>query len=142
VPAVNPQRLAPKRLDRGVSLIEVLVVIVLIAFGLIGVVGLQARAVQNSVSTEDTVRASLLADEIISLIYMRGSDPLSITAADVTAWQGRLDDLQDRGLPQGEGDFEVANPSPGTFLVTVRVRWTPTSSTTGQRRYETQVTFP
>ena len=35
--------------QRGVSMIEVLVVIVLFSFGLIGMVGLQAKAVQVSV---------------------------------------------------------------------------------------------
>lgn len=101
---------------RGISMIEVLVVLVLFSFGLIGVVGLQAKAVQNSVSAEDSNRAAMLANEIASAMWTNQS--VIITPAALTAWNTAVADPTGRGLPNGQGTVTVAGN-----LATITVTW-------------------
>ncbi len=122
--------------NRGVSMIEVLVVIVLFSFGLIGMVGLQARAVQFSVSAEDSSRAALLANEIVSAMW--GTNSITLTAGEITAWNTRVGDSANRGLPNGVGTVVVA----GT-VATVTITWrAPHEPTTTVHSYVTQVQIP
>ena len=48
----------------GVALIEVLISILLFSLGILGLIGLQARAISFSVDAEDRNRAALFANEI------------------------------------------------------------------------------
>ena len=106
----------PWRRRRGISLIEVLVVLVLLSFGLIGVVGLQARAVQFSVSAEDSNRAAMLANEMASAMWTNQS--VILPPATVTAWNAAVGDPTGRGLPNGAGTVTVdAN------VATITVTW-------------------
>ena len=112
----RPAHKAQRARNRGVSMIEVLVVIVLFSFGLIGMVGLQARAVQFSVSAEDSSRAALLANEVVSAMWINNS--LTLAPADIAAWNTRVGDPTDRGLPNGAGTVVVAGN-----VATVTVTW-------------------
>lgn len=78
----------------GVALLEVLVSLLLFSFGLLGMAGLMTRAVTVSVDAEDRNRAALLANEIASTMWLKGS-----IAVDTTAWQARVSDLAGGGLP-------------------------------------------
>ncbi len=78
----------------GFALIEVLVSLLLFSFGLLGMAGLLARAVTVSVDAEDRNRAALLANEIASTMWLKNS-----IAVDTTAWQTRVSDLSNGGLP-------------------------------------------
>ena len=89
------------RPSRGLSLIEVLVAIVLISFGILGLVSLQARAVQFSVSAEDSQRAALLAGEMRHTMW--GANTVTLPAAAVAAWQARVADPAVAGLPNATG---------------------------------------
>ena len=102
--------------QRGVSMIEVLVVIVLFSFGLIGMVGLQAKAVQASVSAEDSTRAALLANEMASAMWAANS--VTLPSADLTAWDARVADAASRGLPNGAGAVTVTGG-----VATITVTW-------------------
>ena len=57
----NPMAHPPVR-PRGVTLIESLVALLVLSFGVMGVVALQGRALQYAVDAEDRNRAALLAD--------------------------------------------------------------------------------
>ena len=59
----------------GVSLIEVLVSILIFSFGIVGLIGLQARALQYSTSAEDTTRAALLASDLSTAIVVGQPSP-------------------------------------------------------------------
>jgi type IV pilus assembly protein PilV len=130
----------PRRLrrlaQRGVSMIEVLVVLVLFSFGLIGMVGLQAKAVQYSVSAEDSSRAALLANEIVSAMW--GANTINLPAATVAAWNAQVADATTRGLPNGTGTV-VVNGNVATVTVTWRA---PHEPTTAAHSYVTQVQLP
>ena len=121
---------------RGVSLIEVLVVIVLFSFGLIGMVGLQAKAVQNSVSAEDSARAALLANEIVSTMWANSTVSLSTTV--VSDWNTRVADTSAYGVPNGAGTVTVT-----AGVATVAVTWRAPHEPSGTvHTYTTQVQMP
>ena len=121
---------------RGISMIEVLVVIVLFAFGLIGMVGLQTKAVQGSVSAEDSARAALLANEVASAMW--GANTITLSASDITAWNTRVADAAERGLPNGQGTVVVAGN-----VATVSVTWRAPHEPAGTvHNYTTQVQIP
>ena len=124
------------RQARGMSLIEVLVVIVLFSFGLIGMVGLQAKAVQNSVSAEDSARAALLANDIVSTMWTNGT--VSLPTTTVSDWNTRVGDTTARGLPNGAGTVTVT-AGVATVTVTWRAPYEPSGTT---HTYTTQVQMP
>ena len=114
-------------------MIEVLVVIVLFSFGLIGMVGLQAKAVQVSVSAEDSSRAALRANEIASAMW--AAKTVSLPSADLTAWNLRVADAASHGLPNGAGVVTVSG-SVATITVTWRAPHEPAAAV---HNYTTQV---
>ena len=131
-----PARQARRARHRGVSMIEVLVVIVLFSFGLIGMVGLQARAVQFSVSAEDSSRAALLANEVVSAMW--GANSVTLTTGEIAAWNARVADAANRGRPNGAGTVSVAGN-----VATVTVTWRAPHEPSGtSHSYVTQVQIP
>jgi type IV pilus assembly protein PilV len=130
-------KIAPRcRAARGISLIEVLVVLVLFSFGLIGMVGLQARALQTSVGAEDSARAALLANDMASRMW--GARSVTLDAAVVEVWNDRVADQSQGGLPNGEGTVTVAGN-----VATIRVTWrAPHEPSTAGHVYQTQVQMP
>lgn len=126
-----------QRPRRGVSMLEVLVSTVLVSVGLIGVVALQARAVQISVSAEDQLRASMLANEITTQMWTSRS--VNLPAATTTAWAARVADTTGAGLPNGVGTVAVAG---NTARVTVAWRPVNAPATAASNRFVTDVTLP
>lgn len=55
--------------NRGVSLIEVLVAVLLVSLGVLGVIGLQSRSVGVLSDTRYRVEAAGLADELIARVW-------------------------------------------------------------------------
>lgn len=102
----------------GFSLIEVMVSIVILSLGIIGLVGLQARAMQYSASAEDTNRAALLANEIAAQMWLAGN--ISITPAMKAAWQAKVQDPSTGGLPNGSGDITITGQ-----VATIKITWQP-----------------
>ena len=137
-PINNRRRLA------GVSLIEVLVSILIFSFGIVGLIGLQARALQYSTSAEDTARAALLANELSTAIIVSQPNPraaaIVVPAAALAAWQLRVADTTNGGLPNGLGTVTALTPN----TADIKVEWTPPSAPAGAtpNKYVTQVTVP
>jgi type IV pilus assembly protein PilV len=119
----------------GFSLIEVMVTIVILAFGLLGVAGLLVGGVSNAASSEAMAKANQLASDMADrmranplVAISSGSEyittyadsspstPTSVAKKDVKAW---LDALSTQ-LPGGDGKIEVDNP---TRKVTISVHW-------------------
>ena len=117
-------------------MIEVLIVLVLFSFGLLGMVGLQARATQSSVSAEDNNRAALLASELAAQMW--ASNTVSLPAAAVTAWNTRVADATDVGLPNGVGTVALTGN-----VARITITWRPPHLNAGDtRRYVTEVLIP
>jgi len=130
--------------QRGVVLIEVMVAILIFTFGILGTVALLARATQFSSNAEDRNRAALIANEMVSIMWTRGTtDPAALPVAQ---WQARiplvvtatgLTNTAASGLPNGAGD--VTRDAAG--VATITVRWRPTFATVDSQ-YTTQVVVP
>ncbi len=122
--------------QRGVTLIEVMVAVLVFSFGLLGLVGLQARATQYSIGAEDANRAALLANEVVTTMWTTGSVTLSEGALE--AWDARVADTASGGLPNGAGEVAVDDG-----VATVTITWRPVGAAdTVQHRYQTQVVLP
>jgi type IV pilus assembly protein PilV len=122
-------------------LIEVLVALLIFSFGVLGVVGMQARALQFSTQAGDRARAAMLANEIVSQMWTQQSP--SLDAAKIDAWKIRIRSVA-AGLPSGEGNVALATASDGSVTATVTVTWKPPSlaGTTATNRYFTTVVMP
>ncbi len=124
--------------QRGFTLVEVLVAMLVLAFGILGMISLQASALEQSTAAEDRTRATQLASQLAAQMWLaRGA---SVPAAQVSAWQASLDSTNHptTGLPGGTGsvDYDATNK-----LSVITVNWTdPHSGSTHQ--YQTVVQIP
>jgi len=121
--------------QRGMTLIEVLVAILIFSFGLVGLVALQARALQYSTSAEDTNRAALLASEAAALMTL--NDTLSLSTSDLQAWQARVATPASGGLPNGVGDITTASGT-ATLTITWRAPRAASGAANADNKYITQ----
>jgi type IV pilus assembly protein PilV len=101
--------------QRGFTLIEVLVGLLLFSFGILGFVGMQARAVQLSVDSEDRNRAALMANELVTTMLLNHT-----TDVDTSGWLSRLRDATVSGLPQASGAVSAADAN---GVVTLTITW-------------------
>ena len=135
-PMTHRRRLA------GVSLIEVLVAILIFSFGIVGLIGLQARALQYSTSAEDTARAALLANELSTAIVVGQPSPraAALVVPGLAAWQGRVGTPTTGGLPGGVGAVTLINAT----TANITIQWSPPSApaTSTPNQYVTQVIVP
>jgi type IV pilus assembly protein PilV len=109
-----------RRRRRGVTMVEVLVALLVFSLGILGAVGMQARAIQLSVDSEDRARAALMANEIVTAMWTQRTTALP--AATVAAWTARLQDPQVSGLPQANA---VISAPDAADIVTVTITWQP-----------------
>jgi type IV pilus assembly protein PilV len=72
------------RRTRGVALIEVLVSVLLLAVGILGVIGLQSTLVQASTDNRMRATATLLAGEVIGSLWV------GTTTSDFSSFTGAL----------------------------------------------------
>jgi len=127
----------------GVSLIEVLVAILIFSFGIVGLMGLQARALQFSTSAEDTSRAALLANELGStMVLSKTVQTIGLVPPGAyAAWQARVANTTNGGLPNGVGTV-VTNGN----VATITIQWRPPSAASAAfnatNQYVTQVILP
>lgn len=138
--AVNTMPIAAKaHTHRGFSMIEMLVGVLIISFGLLSLMALQSRALQVSVGTEDSQRAALLASDIAATMVNQGTVNLDATV--VQNWAARVADPASGGLPSGVGTVTVTSN-----VARVNIQWTPPQSASGAangvRQYQTDVVVP
>ena len=86
-----------KSRQSGATLIEVLVAILIFSFGLLGLIGLQSRAMQFSGSSEDRNRAAALAAEAAAQLYTLRGAPMP--TAQKSAWLAKVQSPANGGLP-------------------------------------------
>lgn len=121
----------------GFALLEVLVSILIFSFGVLGLVGLQARAISLSTDAEDRNRAALLASDIASAMWLGKS--VSVDTSAGSAWQKRVADQANGGLPNGS----VTVTPVGTNSATIVIAWkAPSRTDSDGSTFSTQVTLP
>lgn len=135
-PAFAPsaaRRARVRAASRGMSIIEVLIVVLLFSIGLIGVMGMQARAMQFSVSAEDSGRAALLANELASQMW--AANTVNLPSAAITAWRDRVADTTVSGLPNSAATVTVSGN-----VARITVSWRAPRTPVGEdSRYVTDV---
>jgi type IV pilus assembly protein PilV len=120
-------------------MIEMLVGVLIISFGLLGLMALQSRALQVSVGSEDAQRAALLANEIAST--MVNQNTVTLDDAVVQGWAARVADAASGGLSNGVGTVTVSGTT-----ARVQIQWTPPQTSSGDKNgvhnYTTDVVIP
>jgi len=120
---------SPRSLQRGLSMIEVLVAIVIISLGLLGMAGLQASGLRTSQSAFYRAQAAQFANDMAErmranlgdarnyTLAMSASAPTGTTVRDRDRadWLARL-----QTLPSGDGSIAVDVPN---NTVTIAVQW-------------------
>ena len=107
---------------RGISLIEVLVAMTIFAFGILGLLGMHARALSGFSDAKYRTDAALLTDGLINDIWVNRTNIASYAYASGTvpaAVQPWLSEVQST-LPNGAGTVVVNGTT-----VTVTVTWQP-----------------
>lgn len=117
----------------GFSMIEVLVSIVVMAFGLLGISGLIVNSVNNATQTELASRANQAANEIMDAMRANtvssaanylvnfGQNPLTFTSPSATAQAEIRNWLQSvKQLPNGDGQITTATGSTTEYVISIR----------------------
>jgi type IV pilus assembly protein PilV len=114
--------------------------VLIFSFGVLGLIGLQATAINFSVDAEDRSRASLLANEIASSMWLAGS--VTVTSAQLAAWQTRAANATQSGLINGN---VTITPTAGTTNSTdIVISWRAQSDAASAptRQLTTRVILP
>lgn len=127
-----------RRAQRGMTLIEVLIAILVFSIGMLGTVAMQARAIQYSGDSEDRTRAAMLANEIVASMWARGT--VSPDTATLTAWVAQIQDAA-RGLPNGNGTVSAPDAD-GVVTVTITWKAPNKQAADADSRYVTKVAMP
>ena len=123
---MNAMTMRRTKREGGFTLLEVLISIVVIAFGLLGIAGLQAFALQNNQSAGQRMTTTMLANDMVERVWssnpnfrplyhapaiasyaspdssclsVAGCPPAQLVANDLAEWQARIA----ASLPGGQG---------------------------------------
>jgi type IV pilus assembly protein PilV len=107
----------------GVMLLEALVAILLISFGILGLIALWAASIKGVSEAKYRTDASFLANELIGQMWIdRANVAVGYSTSTVTDWKARVAAT----LPSGNGSVDVAVDPDTTPLLrtTVTIEWT------------------
>jgi type IV pilus assembly protein PilV len=120
---IFPARPPRARKQRGVALIECMMALLIFSFGVLGLVGLEARAINFSVDAEDRNRAAVFGSEISSQMWLNGT--VSPTTTAYTTLLGNIANTASGGLPSGT---VTVTPVAGTTnAADIKITWQPPS---------------
>jgi type IV pilus assembly protein PilV len=128
------------RAQRGVALLECLIALLVFSFGVLGIAGLEARAINFSVDSEDRNRAALFASEIASNMWLNGT--VTVTAPALLVLQASVSDPTNVGLPNGT--VSIVPVIGTTNSADITITWKPPSDAAGVDNsvLTTRVTLP
>jgi type IV pilus assembly protein PilV len=132
-----PSCLRGRTAQRGMTLIEILVAIVVLSIGLLGLAGLQLKGLQVGQGSTYRWQAAMLAEDIADRIRadranaaayqmtlgVPAGSPTLGTLASITDWLARV-----AALPGGTAT--ISEPA-GTNQVTITIGWTDTRANAG-----------
>jgi len=121
-----------RRRQRGISMIEVLVTVLIFSFGMLGLAGLQLRTMSYSQSSLFRSQATALTDDVLDRMrasratassWVTDFDSTGTAGTDLADWKGEVAGL----LPSGQAAVAVSS---STVTVTIRWRDSPDKSDT------------
>lgn len=122
----------PSQKQLGVSLIEILVAILILSFGLLGVAGLMTTGMKNTQSSQYRTQASFLAYDMAERMRTNrqaalngdyaATNPSGIAGDDIDEWQTAV-----ATLPAGAGFVAMSN----TTFFTITIQWDDSKATGG-----------
>lgn len=130
-------RKATAKRQAGIALLEVLVSVLLFSLGILGLIGLQARAINFSTDAEDRNRAALLANDIASEMWLTKS--VTIDTSKDSVWQKRVSSADKGGLPNGALEVTAASANSADIKITWQA---PARAAGEQSTLVTRVTLP
>lgn len=119
-----------RRASRGMGLLEGLVAVMILCFGLLGLMRFQLGMVSRSTEAQGRMQASQLADELLSTVLVDASNagcyvlptPSNCNSAAASA---RAADWRTRALAALPGEDEATSTlDAGSARFTVTLRWT------------------
>lgn len=119
------------------ALIETLVSLLIFSFGVLGLIGLQAKAINFSIDAEDRSRAALLANEIASSMWLAGT--VTVSSAQLTAWQTTVADATHGGLPNGTVTITPTSGIPNSVDVAIGWRAPTDAASAPNRQFTTRI---
>ena len=126
-----------RKASHGFSLIEVLVSMTIFAFGVLGMLGMQARAISEFSDAKYRTSATMLTDQLINRIWVDRANignyaygGSGAAPAAVASWLGEVQ----TALPNG-GAIVTVN---GT-QVTVNVTWQPPDNASAAQHQHTEI---
>jgi type IV pilus assembly protein PilV len=113
----------------GSMLLEAFIAILIFSMGILAIVGMQASAVKSSTDARYRSEASLLANDLISQMWVGDRTPTTMQTnfqggggtdgASYTAWYSKVQAT----LPGSAANPPVVSIDPATSIVTVAVQW-------------------
>ncbi len=129
---LSPSALITRRSCKGFLLLEVLVALLIFAFGVLGIVGLQAAMTKAQTSSKFRGEAAYLAQELIGNMWADTPNLVQYTkpggTGACTAYAKCQAIVQKISSQLPQGTLVIEQPSPGLFTITIS--WTPPSENT------------
>ncbi len=128
-----------QRMARGYSLLELLVAVLIISFGLLSMMALQTQVLKASIGSEDGQRAALLASDMAATIVNAGT--VNLPQSVIDNWAAKVADPTIGGVPNGVG---IVTPNAAGNGARITVTWVPVQSSGAANDTHTYVTdvFP
>lgn len=116
------------RSQRGIALVETLVAILIFSFGVLGLIALEASAVNFAVDSEDRNRAALFASEVASAMWTAGTVNTGNPqlAAQNAIWQANINNPTTTGLNNGTLTINPVTANSADIIIT----WKPPARAT------------
>jgi type IV pilus assembly protein PilV len=121
------QRVGSARPQHGVALLECLMAMLIFSFGLLGLLGLEAKVMTFSTTSENRNRAAMFASELASQMWLNGT--VTPGTAAYTALEGTVNDQTKGGLPSGA--VTVVPVVGTTNAADIKVTWQETPDAVG-----------
>ena len=125
--------ISQRHTQRGVTLLEVLISILVLSVGLLGYAGLQTVSMKNNTSAFQRSQATMLTYDIVDRMRAVARNPDASVLGGYNVAMGSLSSKPDvidwqnnvsNALPDGQASIAVPLPAPGAPTVaTITIRW-------------------
>lgn len=127
-------RITTRQFQGGVALLEVLIAILIVSFGVLGIIGLQANSIAITSDARYRIEASAFAERLIGEMWL---NPMNVAnyaysgtgdpSATLTAWYASV--TSGSGALPGASTYKPIITIGANNLVTITIRWSPPGGT-------------